>query len=189
MAHQNQSIQQVFQDNQSIKQVIMDGKLAEKIRRIMRYNLGHKLDLNAPDLRAHVDSILRENLFRKFHKTVPCFNYLEERMWFCKNPQLQYTLLQVVNKGLGRQVNTIAPDFALHLDCLLYRDTANKFPLYEKYIKNAGYMGRFNLHNNPTLDQLFYDVVKAGLGDEINVTAPCIRVHLNCLLHQDDDFD
>ncbi len=193
MAH-NQS------SNQSIKQImgprfyimipvipITDKKLLEKIQRIMRYNLGHKLDINAPDFRAHVDGILRENLFRKFRKTVPDFYYLEGRSWFCKNPQLQYTLLQVVNKGLGQQVRVTAGDFALHLDCLLYQDTADKFPLYNKYITDAWYMGRFNLHNNPTLDKLFYDAVKAGLGGEIDVRAP-IRVHLDCLLHEDDHF-
>ncbi len=184
VSQDNQSIKQVFQDNQAIKQIIMDGKLSEKIRRIMRYNLGHKLDFNAPDLRAHVDGILKENLFRKFRKAVPDFYYLEGRSWFCKNPQLQYTLLQVVNKGLGQQVNVTAGNFAPHLDCLLYRDTANKHPLYAKYIRSADYMGRFHLHNNPELDKMFYDAVKAGLGSEINVAAGDIRLHLDCLTYR-----
>jgi hypothetical protein len=169
-----------------IKQVLMDKKLSDKIRRIMRYNLGHKLDFNAPDLRAHVDGILKENLFRKFRKAVPYFYYLEGRSWFCNNPRLQHLLLEVVNKGLGQQVNVTAGDFALHLDCLLYRDTANKFPLYAKYIRNAEYAGRFRLHDNPTLDKMFYDAVKAGLGGDINVTAGDIRLHLDCLMYRNE---
>jgi hypothetical protein len=170
------------------KQVHMDKKLLEKIQRIMRYNLGHKLDMNAPNLRAHVDGILRENLFRKFRKAVPNFSYLEGREWFCKNPQLQHQLLQVVNKGLGQHVDATAGDFALHLDCLFYRDMPNKDKLYEKYITNSWYTGRFHLYNNPTLDQMLYDAIKAGLGPLIDVGAASIRVHLDCLLHKDDHF-
>ncbi len=170
------------------KQVLMDTKLMAKLSRIARYNLLDRVDFNAPDLRAHVDAILRENLFRKFRKAVPHFYHLEGRSWFCKNPRLQHLLLQVVNKGLGRDVNVAAGDFEIHLDCLLYRDVTNKFPLYEKYITDAWYMGRFHLDQNPTLDKLLYDAVKAGLGDEIDVRAPSIRVHLDCLLYEYDHF-
>jgi hypothetical protein len=167
---------------------ITDNKLKQKIFRIMRYNLGHKLNFYTPDLRAHVDGILRENLFRKFHKAVPNFTYLEERSWFCKNSRLQHKLLDVVNKGLGQQVNVAAGDLALHLDCVLYSDKADKYPLYEKYINDAWYIGRFHLEQNPTLDKLFYDAVNAGRGSEIDVRAADIRAHLDCLIHENDHF-
>ncbi len=170
------------------KQVLMDTKLTAKLSRIARYNLLDRVDFAAPNFREHVDSILRENIFNKFRASVRHFSYLEERAWFCKNAKLQYQLLQVIKKGLGHNVNVVAPDFALHLDCLLYRDAANKYPLYAKYIPGAPYLGRLGLREMSSLDQLLYQAIEMGHGAKINVTVPCLSIHLEELIYTDCRF-
>jgi hypothetical protein len=167
---------------------IADNKLKQKILKIIKFNLGHKLNLFTPNLEKHVDDILRESLFRKFRDTIPCFYYLEERSWFCNNFELQCKLLEVVNKKRGQHVNVTASDFALHLDCVLYYNKADKYPLYEQYIKDGWYIKQLHLEQNPFLDKLFYDAVKTGRGSEIDVRSSDIYSHLKCLICEVSNF-
>ena len=47
--------------------------------------------------------------------SVENFDYLLERSWYIRNPELQALLKRVVDLGYGKEVNVIAGDFKNHL--------------------------------------------------------------------------
>lgn len=104
-------------------------ELQNKLLHVVAMGLEAEVNVMADNFSEHLDEIIcprfletsdRTKMFTIFRTSnVPDYFYLEERLWFMRDPVIQEKLFQVINLGLGSKVNVTSPDFSEHLDNLI----------------------------------------------------------------------